>query len=76
MSILPGLGNVIAPIWAFVILIIGINCIHKTAKLRTVITLLLPFIILGLFTTFVVIGALTGSYIVSVFFKEIFPFFR
>jgi len=76
MSILPSLGNFIAPIWAFVILIIGVSIVHKTTKLRTVITLLLPFIIIGLFTTFIIIGALTGSYLVSIFFKEIFPFFR
>ncbi len=76
LSIIPSLGNAISPVWALIILIIGISSVHKISKTRTFITIILPFIFIGLFTTFILICALSSSYLVSIFFKEILPFFR
>ena len=65
LSIIPSLGNAISPVWAFIILIIGISSVHKISKTRTFITLILPFLFIGLFTTFILIGALSSSYLIT-----------
>ncbi len=76
LSFIPVFGNVISPIWALVILIIGISSVHNISKTRSGLTLLFPFIFLALFTLFVLLAALFGTIIMSTFLKEILPFFR
>lgn len=76
LSIIPLLGNVIAPIWAFIILIIGISVVHSISKTRVLITLSLPIIFLCLLVVFILITAMGSTILLSTFLKDFLPFSR
>ncbi len=76
LSFIPVFGSIISPLWALVILIIGISSVHNISRTRSGLTILFPFIFFTLFTAFFLLAALCGGLILSTFLKEFLPFIR
>lgn len=76
LSIIPFIGNVIAPFWAFYLLVTGISRVHELSPVRTVIILFLPLLLLVILLFFIAVAAIGGGLLMQNFFKEFFSFLR
>ncbi len=76
LQCIPFIGPAIAPIWALLILIVGISSVHHISKLRAGMTIILPFLLLMVLVLFCLIFFIGGTLLSTSILKEILPLFR